>query len=245
MPMSGCPKPRRAPPSRTYVVRVFNVRRVGQSLLPADQPQVPWGRVNNLIDGVFGFSATVLMLRLATPVYQEGELGSALLDQAPYYLVYGLGFLQIVGTWNVMRRMSAWSTGIDYYGMLFAFVALMMWATLPFTLDILTVAIGNADDMASALRLMSLTLLAALLGFTALWWRLEHRDSFREDLDPDVFECARLATKTILVWPLAVYLLSYVNTWASLTVYVCAVLVSLVPLETMTTEQYAADDASS
>ncbi|MET0843213.1 MAG: hypothetical protein ABWY23_05155 [Mycetocola sp.] len=36
---------------------MFNVRRVGQSLLPAEQPQVPWGRVNNLIDGVFGFSA--------------------------------------------------------------------------------------------------------------------------------------------------------------------------------------------
>jgi uncharacterized membrane protein len=226
-------------------VPVFNVRRVGQSLLPANQPEVPWDRVNNLIDGVFGFSATVLMLRLATPVYREGELGSALIDQAPYYLVYGLGFLQIVGTWYVMRRMSAWSTGIDFYGMLFAIGALMMWATLPFTLDVLTVAIGNADDVASALRLMSLTLLAALLAFTGLWWRLERRASFREDLDPDVFACARLAAKTIAVWPVAVYMLSYVTIWGSLAVYVTAVSLSLLPLEPMTTEQYAADDASS
>lgn len=54
-----------------------------------------------------------------------------------------------------------------------------------------------------------------------------------------------MTAKTIAVWPVAVYMLSYVNIWGSLAVYVTAVLLSLVPLEAMTTEQYAADDASS
>lgn len=200
---------------------------------------MPWGRINNLIDGIFGFSATVLIFRLATPDYEEGKLGAALLDQAPSYLLYGVAFLQIVGTWSTLRRLSSWTLGIDFYGMLCAFFALMMWATLPFTTDILASALGNDEDVASIARLMSLTLLGGMLAFTALWWRLERVGSFRVGLDQDVFRFTRVVVCTLWVWPVAVYVLSYINVWASLGAYAGAVLLSLIPIEPMTTEMYA------
>ncbi len=203
---------------------------------------MPWDRFNNLIDGVFGFSLTVLMLRLAAPVYDEGQLGAALIQQAPYYLLYCVGFLQIIGAWSVLRRLSSWTTGVDFYGVLLALLALMMWATLPFTLDILTRALGDPHDEASAARLMSLTLLAGMLGLSGLFLRLEQRDCFRADLDPHLFAAVRLTSYTVVAWPIAVFVLSYVTVWASLGVYLGAVLLSLLPLEAMTTEQYAAMD---
>lgn len=202
---------------------------------------MPWNRINSLVDGIFGFSATVLMLRLATPIYEEGELGAALVKQAPSYFLYGLGFLQIVGAWSVLRRVSSWTIGVDFYGMLLAFVTLMMWATLPFTLDILASAIGNDADVASIARMMSLTLLTGMVALTALWWRLERLGYFREGLDPDVLALSRVVTYTITAWPVASFLLTYVNVWAALGVYAASAVLSIIPLDAMTTELYAAE----
>lgn len=223
-----------------YRTAMVSVLRVVASFHPHNQPLMPWSRFNNLIDGVFGFSLTVLMLRLAAPVYAEGQLGAALMEQAPYYLLYCVGFLQIIGAWSVLRRLSSWTKGIDFYGVLFALLALMMWATLPFTLDILMSALGNRNDEASAARLMSLTLLVGMVGLTGLFLRLERRGCFRADLDPHQFAVVRLTVYTVVAWPVAVFVLSYVTVWASLGVYLGAVLLSLLPLEAMTTEQYAA-----
>jgi uncharacterized membrane protein len=202
---------------------------------------MPWSRINSLVDGIFGFSATVLMLRLATPIYERGKLGAALVEQAPSYFLYGLGFVQIVGAWSVLRRVSSWTIGVDFYGMLLTFITLMMWATLPFTLDILAGAWGNEADVVSITRLMSLTLLVGMVAFTALWWRLERLGSFRDGLDPEMFAFARLVVYTVSAWPVTAYLLTYVNVWASLGVYIGSALLSLIPLEAMTTEMYAED----
>ena len=224
-----------------YVVRVIRMRRVAQSFRPANQPRMPWSRINSLVDGIFGFSATVLMLRLATPVYEEGELAAALMEQAPAYLLYGLGFLQIVGAWSVLRRVSSLTIGVDFYGMLLAFVTLMMWATLPFTLDILANAIGNDADVASIARLMSLTLLIGMIAFTALWLRLERLGYFREGLDPDVLALSRVVVYTLAGWPVTSFLLTFVNVPAALGVYTASALLSLIPLDPMTTELYSAE----
>ncbi len=125
---------------------------------------MPWGRVNNLIDGVYGFSATLLMLNLSVPDYDEGQLGAALLAEVPEYLVYLLGFAQIIGAWSVLRRMSSWCVGIDYYGMLLAFLALAMWATTPFTLDLMSQTIHTEPDFTAAVRMLAVTSFVSMLG---------------------------------------------------------------------------------
>jgi uncharacterized membrane protein len=218
---------------------VIDVRYVAASFKPSRVPLMPWTRVNSLIDGIFGFSATVLMLRLATPAVAEGQLGPALLDQAPSYALYAMGFLQTIGTWSVMRRLSQWSVGLDYYAMVFAFATLMMWATLPFTVNVLAEAVGNEADVESAVRLMALTLLLGMIGYTALFWRLDHCGWLRDDLDPRILDAARWVSYTIVAWPLAVFALSYVNAWVALAVYIGAALLSIAPLDAMSTRQYA------
>lgn len=209
------------------------------SLRLKNQPRMPWSRVNSLIDGIFGFSATVLMLRLGAPLYERGELGTALLEQAPYYLLYGLGFLQIIGAWSVLRRVSAWTIGIDYVGMLLAFGALMMWATLPFTTDILAGALDDRADFASIVRLMAVTLLLGMLALMGLWRRQERLLWFREAVDADALAFLRVVIYTLPAWPLTVFALTYVNAWAALCVYIGSALLSLAPLEAGTTELYA------
>jgi hypothetical protein len=204
---------------------------------------MPWARVNSLIDGIYGFAATVLMLRLATPVYREGDLGPALADQAPYYLLYALGFVQIVAAWSVLRRLASWSTGIDFYGMLLGFVALMMWATTPFTIDVLAGAVDNAADFASAMRLLCVTLMVSMVGYVGLFLRQERCGYFRQDLDPDVFGFARIASYTTIVWPATAFALSYVSGWASLAVLTGFIALTLAPLDAMSTEQYDAAEA--
>jgi uncharacterized membrane protein len=208
-------------------------------MAPAHQPRLPWARANNLIDGLYGFAATVLMLRLAVPVYEEGRLGAALVDQIPSYLLYVLGFLQIVGSWSVLRRLSSWSTGIDFYGMVCAFLTMLMWATTPFAIDVMAGAADNEADFASAVRLMAYPLVFGMVAYTGLFWRLERTGSFRDGLDPDVFAAARVVSYTVVAWPVTVIVLSYVSAWAGLAGLVGLVALSLIPLEAMSTEQYA------
>ena len=78
------------------------------SLRPAQQAHFGRARVDALIDAVYAIAATLLVLELRPPEAKNGHLAAALIDQWPTYLVYALGFLQIVGGWAVMRRVSAW-----------------------------------------------------------------------------------------------------------------------------------------
>lgn len=219
---------------------MFNLRRVAQAVRPSHQPRMPWNRVNSLIDGTYGFAATVLMLRLGAPAYREGELGAALAQQAPYYLLFALGFIQIIAAWSVMRRLASWTTGIDFYGMLLAFLAMMMWATTPFTIDLLAGAIDDPADFVSAMRQLSLTLLISMAAYVGMFWRLDRCGFFRPGLDPDVFGFLRLASYTAVLWPATAYAFTYVSGWASLAVLTGFIVLTLAPLDAMSTEQYDA-----
>lgn len=66
-------------------------------------------RVDASVDAVYAIAATLLVLELQPPHATEGHLARALLDQWPVYFIYFLGFMQIVGGWCVLRRVSVWS----------------------------------------------------------------------------------------------------------------------------------------
>jgi len=127
--------------------------------------------------------------------------------------------------------------------MLLGFVALMMWATTPFTIDVLAGAVDNEADFESAMRLLCITLMVSMVGYTGMWWRLERCGYFREGLDPDVFGFARLASYTTIVWPATAYAVSFASGWASLAVLTGFIVLTLAPLDAMSTEQYDAAEA--
>jgi len=87
-------------------------------LRPSQQARFGWSRVDAFLDAVYAIAATLLVLELRPPKAEAGDLAAALIDQWPTYLVYTLGFIQIVGGWGVLRRISAWSRGLDHYAMM-------------------------------------------------------------------------------------------------------------------------------
>src|SRR4051794_6847696 len=91
-------------------------------LRPSAQARFGWGRVDAFLDAVYAIAATLIVLELRPPEAEEGHLASALVDQWPIYLVYALGFVQMVAGWGVMRWISAWSRGLDHYSMLLVMV---------------------------------------------------------------------------------------------------------------------------
>lgn len=208
-------------------------------LAPSKQPHFPWARVDPLIDAIYAIAATLLVLDLRPPRAPAGHLGHALMSQGSRYLVYAMGFLQIIAGWSVLRRIGATVTGLDAYASLLLFCSMLTYTVTPFTLSVMADATGNHEDFTSAVRLMALVLLFSMISFTALVGYLGRYGLFRTDLDPGLFGLARLIAVTAWVWPLATFLLSYaIGPWA-LAPAVLLFALSLAPLDLLTTEQYA------
>lgn len=204
------------------------------SLRPSEQAQFGWGRVDAFIDAVYAIAATLMVLELRPPEAEAGHLASALLDQWPIYLVYALGFIQIVAGWGVLRRISAWSRGLDHYSMLLVMVTMLTYSLQPFTLAVLSDAVDDRDDFVAGIRLLSIALLVSMLAFSALMIYLRHRGLFRTDiLDAQRFELAyRLAT-TAWIWPLLALALSFVVGPYALTFVIVFMVIALMPIEAL------------
>ncbi len=203
-------------------------------LRPAEQAQFGWGRVDAFIDAVYAIAATLLVLELRPPEAEQGHLASALIDQWPTYLVYALGFLQIVAGWGVMRRVSAWSRGLDHYAMLLVMAAMLTYSLQPFTFAVLADAADDRDDFVAGIRLLSIVLTISMVAFSWLMVYLRRRGLFRSDvLDPGLFQLAYRLGVTVWVWPLLALLLSFVIGPFALAPIVIFMIVSLIPIEAL------------
>jgi uncharacterized membrane protein len=201
-------------------------------LRPAQLAFFGWGRVDAFVDAVYAIAATLLVLELRPPEAEAGHLASALIDQWPTYLVYALGFLQIVGGWGVLRRISAWSRGLDHYAMLLVMVTMLTYSLQPFTLAVLADAVDDRDDFVAGIRLLSIGLTVSMIAFSSLMVYLRRRRLFRSDvLDPKVFELAYRLAVTAWAWPLLALALSFVIGPFALLPVVGLMLVALMPIE--------------
>lgn len=201
-------------------------------LRPSQQASFGWGRVDAFIDAVYAIAATLLVLELRPPEAENGHLASALVDQWPTYLVYMLGFVQIVGGWGVMRRVSAWSWGLDHYAMLLVMFTTLTYSLQPFTLTVLADAADDRNDFIAGIRLLAIVLMIDTVAFSMMMIYLRRRGMFRtEVLDPRLFEIAyRLAT-TVWIWPILALGLSFVIGPFALAPIVIFLLIALVPIE--------------
>ena len=121
---------------------------------PSNQSRFPWARVDAWIDAVYAIAATLLVLELHPPHADEGQLGQALLDQWPLYLIYTMGFIQIAGGWSVLRRLSAWTGHLDHYALSLAFAAQLGYVLTPFTMAVLADSVHDRADFTALARLM-------------------------------------------------------------------------------------------
>ena len=90
------------------------------SLKPRDHPRFSTFRVDAFTDAMYAIAATVLVLELRPPDVTAGHLGASLLDLWPHYLAYAIGFIQIVGGWMVLKRITSALKGMGHYSTLFS-----------------------------------------------------------------------------------------------------------------------------
>lgn len=197
---------------------------------PRRQVTYSWHRVDALIDGIFAIAATLLVLEIKRPHVAQGDLGRALLEQGPEYLVYALGFLQIAGGWLVLRRFSSWCTAIDHYGTILLLLDVAIYSLTPFTAAVLASAVSDNQDFASAVRLMAAVTFAAMVAFSSTVVYLVRRDLFRSDLDRATFETGFAISMSTPLWPVAAYCLSYIAPGLGLSALVAFFLLTLLPL---------------
>ena len=206
---------------------------------PSNQSRFPWARVDAWIDAVYAIAATLLVLELRPPHADEGQLGQALLDQWPLYLIYTLGFIQIAGGWSVLRRLSAWTGHLDHYTLSLAFAAQLGYVLTPFTMAVLADSVHDRADFTAAVRLLAIVMSFSMLAFAGCFLYLDKGGFFRTDLDPGLFRIAYAMSMSVAFWPLLTLALTFViGPWA-LGVMVMHLLAIMIPLDALSTEQYA------
>ena len=77
---------------------------------------------------------------------------------------YAIGFTQMIAGWLQTRRLDAWMRGIDHYATLLVLVSVGIYALTPFSTAVLAAAIGNHEDLSTAVRLGAALLFVALVG---------------------------------------------------------------------------------
>lgn len=233
---------RRADRQRDAAVGGVRRRFILPQLSPARQPRYRWASIDAFTDGVYAIAATLLVLELHPPDLTGGSFGSALADQWPSYAFYIFGFLQIAGGWSALRRLRSWSPLIDHWALLLTLIVVLTFALVPFTVAVLVSAVEHHDGLTAAVRLMTVILLLSTVTYAGLFFYLDRQGFFRADLDPDALWTARLLSLSIPVWPLVALGLTFVVGPWSLVVVIGHFVLTLLPYDVMTSEQYAAAD---
>ena len=182
-------------------------------------------RIVNLSDGVFAIAITLLVLDIRVPDIPENmvasELPAELLSLWPKYLGYLLSFVGISTFWmihhSIFRPIKAYDRVLLYLNFMF----LMVVAFLPFPTSLL----GEYGDRQLPVAIYAATLAVGRLLLTALHWYSTRDDRLLDEpQDPATVRFFLVRGLTIP----AIFLLSIVVSFLSVSVAICTWLVMLV-----------------
>ena len=203
----------------------------GWSFRPSSHAPHGWGRLGALVDGVYAIAATLLVIELRPPDAPPGELGQELAHLGPEYWAYAIGFLQMIVGWLQTRRLDAWMRGVDHYATLLVLLSIGIYALTPFTTTVLAQALGDNDDLGTAVRLTSGLLFVALVVFALLLHYSRSVGLLRDDVDPDARTLYFRAAMVVPVVPVLTFALSFDFPWVGLVLLVLLNVLGLLPLE--------------
>jgi uncharacterized membrane protein len=207
----------------------------GWRFRPRDHAPHAWGRLGAFVDGVYAIAATLLVIELRPPEdAPPGELGAELLHLGPQYWAYAIGFVQMIAGWLQSRRLDAWMRGVDHYATLLVLISVGLYALTPFSTVVLASALRSGDrhDLGTAVRLMAILLLVALVAFALLLLYSRFAGLLRADVEPAALSLyLRTAVFVVPVVPLIAFALSYGEPWLGLVLIVGLNLLGLLPLE--------------
>ena len=143
------------------------------------------GRIEAFSDGVFAIAITLLILEVAVPESEFGNLWRGIADQWPAYLAYATSFITIGGLWMIHHGIFRRLQYADSWIMRINLALLMAVSFLPFPTKLMAEAIHETDAERAAVVFYGATLLLISLLVSALWGVIS-RD--RELLKPEVSE---------------------------------------------------------
>jgi uncharacterized membrane protein len=138
------------------------------SPLPPPARKIPFvgekGSIEALTHGIFAITMTLMILELRVPETEsDGHLWESLVDLGPHIAGYLFGFVYLMAVWlsirDFLRQLSAISSSVSV-------VMLVVIGTVsltPFTVSTMAGAIGNTDDLGTAVRLMAFVVGASFL----------------------------------------------------------------------------------
>jgi len=185
------------------------------------------GRVEAFSDGVFSIAATLLVLTLAVPTFEQvgtsAGLMHALVDHWPSYVAFVVSFISILIMWVGHHNVFSLIKRVDHVFLLLNGLVLLGVTVTPFTTSLLADRLSHPGARIAAF-IFSAAALFVSIAYNALWYWARRGGHL---LEPDVSRRSlRAVTWQYAVAP-AVYLLalglSLWNAWASLATFICVI----------------------
>jgi uncharacterized membrane protein len=192
------------------------------------------------LHGVFAIAITLLVLDLQVPPVEStpdaNALIKALLDQAPRYLAYVLGFMYLGTYWIATHRTLRKLRGVDHWFLVIGLVFLMVVSVLPFGTALLAEYIGqdNGRDRVVLTLFTLWQLLLAIIANISLRYAT-HNDRLLMPGIPkaDTQRFTRIAAIGVGIWVVA--LLSAIFLSGTITLILMAVILLIFVQEIPTT----------
>ena len=127
------------------------------------------GRIEAFSDGVFAIAITLLVLEIAVPRSEFGDLWQGIGNQWPSYLAYATSFVTIGGLWMVHHGIFQRLRSANGTLMRINLGLLMAVSFLPFPTRLLAEAITEADAERAAVIFYGANLLVISLLVSGLW----------------------------------------------------------------------------
>ena len=144
-------------------------------------------RMEALSDGIFGFSATLLVVSLVIPAVTSKDVGHQLVEQWPTYLAYLVSFATIGNAWLNHSVITEYLGRADAILLRLNLALLFFVSVLPFPTHMLAEYLHNPGDERIAVTIYGLNLLAisgfiAIIWHYALWQGLITKDNSEADV---------------------------------------------------------------
>ena len=161
------------------------------------------GRLGAISDGVFAIAMTLLVLDLKLPEMKESissqEFSQAIREQAPHFLSWIISFAILCRLWITQHALLEYDDKKSRGFTAINFIFLGAISFIPFP----TSLISEHFEQPLSVITFSATLIVAGLALIGMWRLLE-----KKGLEPDTLRDMNLHVKRVIVWMLAIAIIS-------------------------------------
>ena len=161
------------------------------------------GRLGAISDGVFAIAMTLLVLDLKLPEMKESissqEFSQAIREQAPHFLSWIISFAILCRLWITQHALLEYDDKKSRGFTAINFIFLGAISFIPFP----TSLISEHFEQPLSVITFSATLIVAGLALVGMWRLLE-----KKGLEPDTLRDMNLHVKRVIVWMLAIAIIS-------------------------------------